>query len=139
MPSIVREENDSVKPLINGDGHAIKTNAHLTADHEDAFHRLPKLQQDILQLHGPRQKYSVDKAGEIPQLRSDREILVQVRKSGGSSKRELTFQKVVAIGLNPVVGAPLRLLHSLDAEWHTRTGRARMYCALTKPIPKTYA
>ncbi|KAL9067672.1 MAG: hypothetical protein Q9161_006754 [Pseudevernia consocians] len=86
MPSILREENGNAKPQMNGDGNASKTNSNLNGDHDDAFQHLPKPQQDILQLHGPRQKYCLEKAGEIPELRSDREILVQV----------------VAIGLNPV-------------------------------------
>ncbi len=80
MPSILREEKDAAKPLTNGDGNAAKTSNYLNANHDDAFQHLPKPQQDILQLHGPRQKYCLDKAGEIPELRSDREILVQVRE-----------------------------------------------------------
>jgi NADPH:quinone reductase-like Zn-dependent oxidoreductase len=54
--------------------------------HDDEFLRLPAPQQDILFLHGPRQKYSLERARDIPELRGDREILVQV----------------LAIGLNPV-------------------------------------
>ena len=80
MPSILREENGNTELQTNGDGNAPKTNGHLAGNHEDAFRHLPKPQQDILQLHGPRQKYCLEKAGEIPELRSDREILVQVRR-----------------------------------------------------------
>ena len=53
---------------------------------EDEFLRLAKPQQDLLLLHGPRQKYSLEHAQDIPELRGDNEILVQV----------------LAIGLNPV-------------------------------------
>lgn len=55
-------------------------------DHEDEFLRLSSPQQDVLLLHGPRQKYSLERAKDIPELRGDDEILVQV----------------LAIGLNPV-------------------------------------
>ena len=54
--------------------------------HNDQFLRLAEPQQDLLLLHGPRQKYSLAKAQDIPILKDDREILVQV----------------LAIGLNPV-------------------------------------
>ncbi len=83
MPSILREENGNAKSQINGDGNISKANGHLNGNHDDVFQRLPKPQQDILQLHGPRQKYRLEKAGEIPELRLDREILVQVRRSSG--------------------------------------------------------
>lgn len=53
---------------------------------DDGFQRLPKPQQEILLLHGPGQRYRLEKAHDIPELKSDQEILVQV----------------VAIGLNPV-------------------------------------
>ena len=55
-------------------------------NHEDQFLKLSKPQQDILLLHGPRQKYSLERAKDIPELQRDDEILVQV----------------LAIGLNPV-------------------------------------
>lgn len=45
---------------------------------DDQFHRLPKPQQEILVLHGPRQRYRLEKAHDIPELKSDQEILVQV-------------------------------------------------------------
>ena len=79
MPSILREENRNANLQTNGDGDAPKTNGHFNGAY-DAFQHLPKPQQDILQLYGPRQKYSLEKAGEIPELRSDREILIQVRR-----------------------------------------------------------
>lgn len=80
MPLTLREMNNNAKPQTNGDDNASKTNGHLNEDRDNAFQHLPKPQQDILQLHGPRQKYCLDKAGEIPELRSEREILVQVRR-----------------------------------------------------------
>lgn len=80
MPSILREDNGNAKPQTEGDCNALNTNDHLNGSYDDEFQHLPKPQQDILQLHGPRQKYSLEKAGEIPELRSDREILIQVRR-----------------------------------------------------------
>ena len=72
--------------LANGlakiDVNASSTQTH----HEDEFLRLEKPQQDLLLLHGPRQKYTLERAKEIPELRGDDEILVQT----------------LAIGLNPV-------------------------------------
>lgn len=61
-------------------------NRSYSPDNEDEFLRLSSPQQDVLLLHGPRQKYSLEKAKKIPELRGDDEILVQV----------------LAIGLNPV-------------------------------------
>ncbi|KAK5165848.1 uncharacterized protein LTR77_008771 [Saxophila tyrrhenica] len=58
--------------------------SHRSSD--DEFLRLSSPQQDVLLLHGPRQKYSLEKAKDIPELRGDDEVLVQV----------------LAIGLNPV-------------------------------------
>lgn len=100
-----REEKTAVKSngyknLLNGgtnglsNGHTDRsTNASTDEDvhdedelHDDHFLRLAEPQQDILLLHGPRQKYSLAKAQDIPTLKDDREILVQV----------------LAIGLNPV-------------------------------------
>lgn len=52
---------------------------------EDEFLRLEKPQQDVLLVHGPRKRYSLEE-GDIPELRSEREVLIQV----------------LAIGLNPV-------------------------------------
>lgn len=87
---------DSVTDKVNGhakghsDGHTNGyTNGHShdkETSHDDTFLRLEEPQQDILLLHGPRQKYSLAKAQDIPTLKDDREILVQV----------------LAIGLNPV-------------------------------------
>ncbi|KAF7191151.1 FMNH(2)-dependent dimethylsulfone monooxygenase [Pseudocercospora fuligena] len=64
-------------------GHA---NGHQSPAPNDEFLRLDAPQQDLLLLHGPRQKYKLEKSKEIPDLKGDREILIQV----------------LAIGLNPV-------------------------------------
>lgn len=91
--------NGVVNGLYNGDTHKQPngvangssnhgtngTNGTSTA-HEDEFLKLSSPQQDLLLLHGPRQKYSLERAKDIPELRGDDEILVQV----------------LAIGLNPV-------------------------------------
>lgn len=84
--------------IVNGNGYS-HTNGHvnghtnghlngLTNGHstEDEFLKLDKPQQDLLLLHGPRQKYSLEKSKDIPALEGEREILIQV----------------LAIGLNPV-------------------------------------
>ena len=57
-----------------------------TDSSSDEFLRLDAPQQDLLLLHGPRQKYKLEKSSSIPELQGEREILVQV----------------LAIGLNPV-------------------------------------
>ena len=44
----------------------------------ESFLSLAKPQQDILLLHGPGQRYSLDKARDIPKLESDQEVLIQV-------------------------------------------------------------
>lgn len=67
-------------------GNTPYTNGTPQPNHHDEFLKLDQPQQDVLLLHGPRQKYSLEKAQEIPELRADREILIQV----------------LAIGLNPV-------------------------------------
>ena len=67
----------------NGHGtHSGDTNG----THNDEFLKLDTPQQDVLMLHGPRQRYSLEKAQKIPELKNDREMLIQV----------------LAIGLNPV-------------------------------------
>ncbi|KAL8666771.1 MAG: hypothetical protein Q9202_001309 [Teloschistes flavicans] len=95
MPSNARERDvhllfDSKQPEkgatpnvtnadTNGSGHRD------TFYGDDAFHHLPKPQQNILLLHGPRQKYSLHTTGQIPELRASREILVQVGVFGPST------------------------------------------------------
>lgn len=76
------ETNGYTNGLTNG--HTIPIKQEKT--HEDDFLRLGAPQQDLLLLHGPRQKYTLAKAQDIPTLQDDREILIQV----------------LAIGLNPV-------------------------------------
>lgn len=81
MPSILNSEHGAsgIKPQLNGNGDVLKANGNVDTSHDDnAFQHLPKPQQDILLLHGPRQKYCLETTGEIPELRSEREILVQV-------------------------------------------------------------
>lgn len=76
---ITQQANGSLKPYTNGGGGLAKNNGHADEyqDH-DAFQHLPKPQQDVLLLHGPRQRYSLQTTGQIPELRSEREILIQV-------------------------------------------------------------
>ncbi|KAI9721322.1 MAG: hypothetical protein M1828_005182 [Chrysothrix sp. TS-e1954] len=68
--------NDIAGNLTNGDQKGIS----------DEFLRLSKPQQDVLLLHGPGKRYSLERSQDIPDLHDDREILVQS----------------LAIGLNPV-------------------------------------
>ncbi|SMY18631.1 unnamed protein product [Zymoseptoria tritici ST99CH_1A5] len=68
-------------PYTNG-----HSNGYNASTQDDEFLRLDAPQQDLLLLHGPRQKYKLEKSKEIPDLQGEREILVQV----------------LAIGLNPV-------------------------------------
>lgn len=51
----------------------------------DEFLKLDQPQQDLLLLHGPRQKYSLEHSKEIPELRKDEEILIQVLAIGLNS------------------------------------------------------
>ena len=79
MPSFLQHEKEDVKFQANGNSTITKANDHAHPYlNGDGFQHLPKPQQDILLLHGPRQKYCLEKTGEIPELRSDREILIQV-------------------------------------------------------------
>ena len=67
----------------NGTSH--QSNGHHDSA-EDEFLKLSQPQQEVLLLHGPRQKYTLEVAKDIPELHNDRELLVQV----------------LAIALNPV-------------------------------------
>jgi NADPH:quinone reductase-like Zn-dependent oxidoreductase len=82
--------NGAYTPTSNGvaNSHANGyTNVAATKlEEDDEFLKLSSPQQDILLLHGPRQKYSLEHSANIPELRGDSEVLVQV----------------LAIGLNPV-------------------------------------
>ncbi|KAL9612088.1 MAG: hypothetical protein Q9167_003310 [Letrouitia subvulpina] len=75
MPLVVADTNGDDQTWTKGSSDV---NGHAQAPDEDGFQHLPKLQQDILLLHGPRQKYSLEINGQIPELRLDREILIQV-------------------------------------------------------------
>ncbi|KAK2758729.1 putative secondary metabolism biosynthetic enzyme [Arachnomyces sp. PD_36] len=54
--------------------------------HRDDVSRLPIAKQQVLLLHGPRQKYMLEPTHGIPALKSEDEVLV----------------KILAIGLNPI-------------------------------------
>ncbi len=77
MPSAVFETNGIVKPFLNGDKFIAKTQNYENGRH-DHFQHVPKSQQEVLLLHGPGQRYSLHREGQIPELTSDREILIQV-------------------------------------------------------------
>lgn len=61
-------------------------NSPALIDKSDEFLQLSQPQQDVLLLHGPGKRYSLEKQKDIPTLKTDREVLIQV----------------LAIGLNPV-------------------------------------
>ena len=80
MPLASQHSNGYVESHTNEKVDLSRANgdAETYQDH-DAFQHLPRPQQDVLLLHGPRQKYSLQTTGQIPELRAEREILVQVR------------------------------------------------------------
>ncbi|KAL8768038.1 MAG: hypothetical protein Q9194_005814 [Teloschistes cf. exilis] len=83
MPSIAQERDvhlpfDLKQPKKDATLNGTNADTRDTFHDDDAFHHLPKPQQNILLLHGPRQKYSLHTTGQIPELRAPREILVQV-------------------------------------------------------------
>lgn len=76
---ISQQSNEQVKPYTNGNGVIGNVNDYSNAyKDDDVFQHLQKPQQDVLLLHGPRQKYCLQTTGQIPELRSEREILIQV-------------------------------------------------------------
>ena len=77
MASVSHEEDGSLKQYANEDGYGTKVNGFVNEDHDPFQHR-PKPQQNVLLLHGPGQKYSLHKTGQVPELRSEREILIKV-------------------------------------------------------------
>lgn len=84
-------ESERSNGLSNENEHhkvtpASSTKSDSSHEHGDEFLRLPSPQQDVLLLHGPRQKYKLEQSQDIPELRDDKEILIQV----------------LAVGLNPV-------------------------------------
>ena len=89
-----------------------------TNGHHDPFQHRPKPQQNVLLLHGPGQKYSLHKTGQVPELRSEREILIKVHGKVLTCRLNDTGtddHQVVAIGLNPVdwKGPYARLLRNI--------------------------
>ena len=89
MPSVSRKMNGDDKPLINGRSVNGDSKKQQASSREDNFQHLPSPQQDVLLLHGPRQRYSLDTNGHIPELRSEREILVQVSRHLDDSSRSV--------------------------------------------------
>ena len=79
MASVSHEEYGSLNPYVNGDGYGAKVNGFTNGDHDPFQHR-PKPQQNVLLLHGPGQKYTLHKTGQVPELSSEREILVKVHE-----------------------------------------------------------
>ena len=98
-----QQSNGKAKPYTNGEVGLTVANDQVPGGYEgqDAFQHLPNPQQEVLLLHGPRQKYSLQTTGQIPELRAEREILIQVCEQSKHRSNILTTQ-VVAIGLNPV-------------------------------------
>ncbi|GAB7350182.1 hypothetical protein MBLNU459_g0845t1 [Dothideomycetes sp. NU459] len=80
------ESSEKTNGYTNGLTNGHSSSGDHDNSHPDDFLRLGAPQQDLLLLHGPRQKYTLAKAQDIPTLRDDHEILIQV----------------LAIGLNPV-------------------------------------
>ena len=78
-----QQPNGEKTPTSNEvDGDSIKINGYENTQLEDySVQQLPKRQQDILLLHGPRQRYCLKKGSDIPELHSSREILVQVSRA----------------------------------------------------------
>ena len=74
--TVGEETKSNIKSLENGVNGV--TGHDQVSD--DQFQRLPKPQQDILLLHGPGQRYRLEKAHDIPELKSIHEILVQVHE-----------------------------------------------------------
>ena len=108
MPSMIQQTNgynqvDKSKKngeSFDGNNGDVPTE---TYDDVDVFQHLAKPQQDVLLLHGPRQKYALEKNTQLPELRSDREILIQVRdRLTEAITHADELAQVVAIGLNPV-------------------------------------
>ncbi|KAK4903158.1 hypothetical protein LTR27_000086 [Elasticomyces elasticus] len=80
------QPSSTASSVTNGTTNGTSHTNGASTSRDDEFLRLAAPQQDILLLHGPRQKYSLEHAKDIPELRGEHEILVQV----------------LAIGLNPV-------------------------------------
>ena len=104
MPSASYEKDGSFRPHENTDINGAKVGSY-TNGYDDPFQHRPKPQQNVLLLHGPGQKYSLHKTGQVPELRSEREILIKVHGkvlTCGWNETGTDGHQVVAIGLNPV-------------------------------------
>ena len=77
MPSASHEKDGILKPCLNADTNGEKVVGY-TNGHHDPFQHRSKPQQNVLLLHSPGQKYSLHKTAQIPELRSEREILIKV-------------------------------------------------------------
>ena len=87
-PRIATEVNGHTNGFTSNavNGQANGTQSTPPFKETDQFLKLSQPQQDVLLLHGPGKRYSLERQRNIPDLKHDREILVQV----------------LAIGLNPV-------------------------------------
>lgn len=52
----------------------------------DTIQRVPGLQQEVLLLHGPGQRYRLERSQDIPVLKSDQEILIKVYTANMKTK-----------------------------------------------------
>lgn len=85
LTSTLPDRTNAVNGVNGVNGHS----------HHDEFLRLESPQQDMLLLHGPRQKYSLEKAKDIPELRKDDEILVQVLAIGKEEAPSSSIQRTI--------------------------------------------
>ena len=118
MPYVVPEPNGDLKPQARTkvNGYSATNNGETPKDFDETtFQHLPKQQQEVLLLHGPRQKYSLKTTGEVPELKSDREILVQVCEHLGCQRaRDVLsgvgcFDWLKSCGLEGTVGVPIQV------------------------------
>lgn len=61
---------------------------------DDSVQRVPRPQQEALLLHGPGQRYRLERSQDIPELKSDQEILVRVRTANVKTK---IFQTLIDV------------------------------------------
>ncbi|KAF4542993.1 alcohol dehydrogenase [Lasiodiplodia theobromae] len=79
-PPSVSHDYTHVRPPWESPSNGSNGAAHYSSD--DDFLKLGHPQQDLLLLHGPRQKHALEKSKEIPPLKSDDELLIQVLAIG---------------------------------------------------------
>lgn len=91
LPANIQNEDDfQEKRNEDGKFQSISISNHdqdrhlpgLSKPQKEKFKSFPGLsnpRQDILLLHGPGQRYSIEKSSDIPELKSDEEVLIQVR------------------------------------------------------------